>query len=57
MRLGRGGVARFAYGKPSNVSGRGVLLNRDGEATVVGLVRNQRLPTGQGVALFRFQLR
>ena len=57
MRLGRGGVVRAAYGKPSNVAGREVLLDRHGEATVVGLVRNQRLPTGQGVALFRFQLR
>ena len=55
--FGNGGFARIRFGRPSNTVGRKIMLDDKGHAIVVGMVRNQRLATGEGLALYRVDLR
>ncbi len=57
MRLGRRGLVRAAFGRASNALGRDLVLDSRGRAVVAGMVRSQTLPTGEGLALYRFDLR
>lgn len=50
------GIVREHLGRPSNMVGRQVLLDGNDRAIVVGSIRNRRLSTGEGVALFRYEL-
>jgi uncharacterized delta-60 repeat protein len=55
--FGNAGIARTRFGRPSNTVGRQVLLDGKGHAIVVGTVRNRKLSTGEGLALFRYELK
>jgi len=55
--FGDGGVVKTRFGRPSNTVGRQVLLDGKGHAVVGGTVRNRRLLTGAGLALFRYDLK
>jgi uncharacterized delta-60 repeat protein len=55
--FGDAGVAGARFGLPFNAVGRQVVLDGRGHALAAGTVRNRRLPTGEGVALYRFDLR
>lgn len=56
-RFGDAGVVKTGFGRPSNTVGRQVLLDGKGHAVVAGMVRNRRLSTGEGLALFRYHLK
>ncbi len=58
QRFGREGLVNAArFGRHSNAVGRRVLLDGKGHAIVAGTVRDRQLSTGQGLALYRFDLR
>lgn len=54
--FGKAGIVTSAFGHSSNTVGRQVLLDGKEHAIVVGSVRNRKLPTGEGLALFRYNL-
>ena len=55
-RFGRHGVVTVGHKRTTNLTGRQVLLDGKGHVIVAGSVRDATLPTGEGLALFRFDL-
>ena len=55
-RFGDRGLVRARFGRPSNMAGRQVLLDGESHALAIGVVRNRRLPTGQGLVALRYEL-
>lgn len=57
QRFGDGGILKLLFGRDSNTNGNRILLDGDGHATVIGMVGNRRIATGEGLALYRLDLR
>jgi uncharacterized delta-60 repeat protein len=55
-RLGNRGILKLRFGRASNTNGKQILLDDDGHATVVGMVRDRQIATGEGLALYRLDL-
>jgi uncharacterized delta-60 repeat protein len=56
-RFGTKGLTRTLFGRGSETIGNRILLDGRGHAVVAGMVRSQKLTTGQGLALFRYDLK
>ena len=56
-RFGAKGLTRTLFGRGSETIGSRILLDGRGHAIVAGMVRSQKLTTGQGLALFRYDLK
>jgi uncharacterized delta-60 repeat protein len=54
--FGHGGFATTGRRGTTNLTGRQVVLDGKGHAIVAGSVRDDSLPTGEGLALFRYDL-
>lgn len=57
MHFGNSGVVKASLGRRSSASGRAILMDGERHVIVAAAVRSRDLPTGQGLALFRFDLR
>lgn len=55
--FGRHGVVTVGRKRTTNLTGRQVLLDGRGHVIVAGSVRDRSLSTGEGLALFRFDLK
>jgi uncharacterized delta-60 repeat protein len=55
--FGTNGVLKLRSGRGVNTVGRQVMVDAKGRALVAGTVGNLRLPGGQGLVLYRFDLR
>jgi hypothetical protein len=55
--FGRAGIVRTRFGGFSDTVGRQVLLDGKGHAIVAGTVSDEELRTGEGLALYRYDLR
>lgn len=54
--FGNGGISTTGRRGTTNLTGRQVVLDGQGHAIVVGSVRDNRLTTGEGLAVFRYDL-
>ncbi len=55
-QFGKRGIVRTLYGHGSNTVGKQVLPIGHGRVLVAGMVKNPRLPDGEGLALFRYRV-